>query len=46
MATNKEQFNNDMNTLSNAINEKTGGTEPMTISEMAEVVKSIIESFK
>ena len=41
MATNKEQFNNDMNALSNAINEKTGGTEPMTISEMANAVKSI-----
>lgn len=41
MATNKEQFNNDMNALSNAINEKTGGTEPMTISEMLNAVKSI-----
>lgn len=41
MATNKEQFNNDMNALSNAINEKTGGTEPMTISEMTNAVKSI-----
>ena len=41
MATNKEQFNNDMNALSNAINEKTGGTEPMTISEMIENVKGI-----
>lgn len=27
MVTNKETFNNDMNALSNAINEKTGGTE-------------------
>lgn len=41
MAMNKEQFNNDMNALSNAINEKTGGTEPMTISEMVNAVKSI-----
>ena len=41
MVMNKEQFNNDMNALSNAINEKTGGTEPMTISEMVNAVKSI-----
>lgn len=44
MATNKEQFNNDMNALSNAINEKTGGTEPMTINEMTNAVKSISSS--
>lgn len=41
MATNEEQFNTKMGALANAINEKTGGTEPMTISEMIENVKGI-----
>ena len=41
MATNEELFNASMNNLANAINEKTGNSNSMTIGEMANAVRSI-----